>query len=127
MKTIQAQTIFGKLACRLRRLLWACAGLLLVLAPALATAQADVPVRISFPDSLFNRQFMLIADWRAYLQNKLNRRVEIVSGQKISNSMGLLYLDKLDFAWVTDYPNVHVKHGIRLLAVPLSKGQPYFT
>lgn len=119
-------TRFHESRCRLRRLFWLGLGLWLMLAPAWA-APTEVPLRIGFPDSLFHRQFMLIADWRAYFESKLKRPIEILSSTKISNTMGRLYLENLDFAWVTDYPDVHHRHDVRLLAVPLSKGQPYFT
>jgi phosphonate transport system substrate-binding protein len=50
-----------------------------------------------------------------------------VLNKRFSNTTVQLYVEKLDFAWVTDYPEVHFKSKIRLLAVPLSKGRPYFT
>ena len=117
---------FRNLACRLKRLLWLCAGMLLVFAPAWAEP-GNLPIRIGLPDSLFDLQYVLISDWRQYLENKLKRPVEFVIHRKFSNTSVELYVEKLDFAWVTDYPDVHLKSQVRLLAVPLHKGQPYFT
>lgn len=114
------------MTCQLRRLFWLYAGALLVLAPAWA-APGNVPIRVGLPDSLFNMQYMQIAEWRQYLANKLNRPVELVMNKKFSNTTVQLYVEKLDFAWVTDYPDIHLKREVRLLAVPLSKGRPYFT
>jgi len=93
-----------------------------------AWAQTDnPPIRIGMPTSLFSMQYTLIADWRAYLSSKLKRPVEMVLNRRFSNSTVQLYVDKIDFAWVMDYPDVHLRNNVRLLAVPLSKGRPYFT
>lgn len=113
---------------QLRRLLSLAVGLLLMLmlGPASA-APSNGPIRIGFPEILFSTQYLLIAEWRQYLGSKLNRPVEIVLNKKFSNSIVQFYIEKLDFSWVTDYPDIHLKDQIHLLAVPLYKGQPYFT
>lgn len=108
-----------------RRLAWLLAALLL-LAPAWA-GQHDMTLRIGFPSSLFHRQFMLIADWRSYLESRLSRPVEIVFNNKTGNTIDRIYLERLHFAWVTDYSDTRLRRDARLLAVPLVKGQPYFT
>ncbi len=108
-----------------QRLIWLGAGLLL-LSPAWGETTNRV-IRLGLPDSLFNMQYMLIGEWRQYLSDKLNRPVEIVFNKRFSNTTVQLYLETLDFAWVTDYPDVHLKNEVRLMAIPLAKGQPYFT
>ena len=40
--------------------------------------------------------------------------------------MDLLRLEKLDFAWICDYPYLHLKQEVRLLAVPLYQGRPHY-
>jgi phosphonate transport system substrate-binding protein len=40
--------------------------------------------------------------------------------------MDLLRLEKLDFAWICDYPYLHLKQEVRLLAVPLYQRRPYY-
>lgn len=115
---------FRNVVCQLGRLL--CAGMLLVLPPAWA-APGNLPIRIGLPDSLFHLQYVLISDWRQYLESRLKRPVEFVIHRKLSDTTVQLYVEKLDFAWVTDYPDVHLKSQVRLLAVPLYKGQPYFS
>jgi len=94
---------------------------------AWAAAEENAPIRIGLPTSLFSMQYTLIADWRAYLSSKLKRPVEMVLNRRFSNSTVQLYVDKIDFAWVTDYPDIHLRNEVRLVAVPLSKGRPYFT
>ena len=100
--------------------------MLLILAPAWA-APGNVPIRIGLPNSLFHLQYVLISEWRQYLEIKLKRPVELVIHREFSNITVHLYAEKLDFAWVTDHPNAHLKSQVRLLAVPLHKGRPYFT
>ncbi|MFI4939424.1 MAG: PhnD/SsuA/transferrin family substrate-binding protein [Burkholderiales bacterium] len=85
------------------------------------------PLRIGLPQSLFRAQYDLIADWQQYLQNKLRRPVEFVNSRKFADSMVQLHTEKLDFAWVTDYPNTALGDQVRLLAVPLYNGRPFFT
>ena len=95
-----------------------------------SSAQADGNprlFRISLPQSIFHMQFELVADWRQYLQNKLHRPVEFVTNRKFADSIVQLHVGKLDFAWVTDYPNAAIGYQVRLLAVPLYKGKPFFT
>ena len=117
---------FGNVRHQLRQLLWLAVGLLLVLGPVYA-APGNTPIRIGLPYSLFNKQYTLVAEWRQYLASKLNRPVEVVFNKRFSNTTVQFYVEKLDFAWVTDYPDVHLKNEIRLLVVPLAKGRPYFT
>ena len=119
---------FRSLASQLRWLLCLCAAGLFLITPAgAAPANGDGPIRISLPDSLLHQQYVLIAEWRQYLSNRLKRPVEMVIHKKPDDTTVQLDTDKVDFAWVTDYPNAHVKNRIRLLASPLYKGQPFFT
>lgn len=117
---------FCTLAGHLRRWVLLAAGLLFVLAPAWAT-HSKLPIRIGFPVSLFHEQYLLISDWRQYLENKLKRPVQLVVYRQFSTIAVQLKAENLDFAWVTDYPDVQSNSKVRLLAVPLRKGRPYFT
>ncbi|MFZ5508517.1 MAG: PhnD/SsuA/transferrin family substrate-binding protein [Pseudomonadota bacterium] len=60
------------------------------------------------------------------MQRKLNRRVEFVQRGSYRETMDLLRLGKLDFAWICDYPYVYLQSQVRLLAVPLYQGRPYY-
>jgi len=90
-------------------------------------APINGPIRIGLPDSLLHQQYALLSEWRQYLINRLKRPVDFVLHKKPDEATVQLDTGKLDFAWVTDYPNAHVKGRIRLLAQPLYKGQPFFT
>jgi len=93
-----------------------------------AGAQSNLrPLRIGLPQSIFHMQFALMSDWQQYLQNRLHRPVEFVSSRKFGDSIVQLHMEKLDYAWVTDYPNAAIGFKVRLLAVPLYHGRPFFT
>jgi len=52
--------------------------------------------------------------------------VEIVQRDSYRETMDLLRLKQMEFAWVCDYPFLTLKDLVRLLAVPLYKGQPLY-
>jgi phosphonate transport system substrate-binding protein len=52
--------------------------------------------------------------------------VEFVQRDSYRETMDLLRLEKLDFAWICDYPYLHLKQEVRLLAVPLYQGRPHY-
>lgn len=83
-------------------------------------------IRVGLTPAFLNDQHSLLADWRAYLQAKLDMPVEFVQRDRYRETMDLLYLGKLDFAWLCDYPFVFLKDLVRLLAVPLNQGRPYY-
>lgn len=106
-------------------------GVFLALALLLASlfawgAENTRAVRIGLPHVLMDRQYLLIDDWRQYLQSRLHRPVEFVIRGKDSDTLDQLRLQNLDFAWVSDYPYLRLKRQLRLVAVPLYWGRPYF-
>lgn len=105
---------------------WLIANVLLFSGSAWAESD-ERTLRIGLPESIFHMQFELVADWQRYLKNKLHRPVEFVNSRKFADSIVQLHMGKLDFAWVTDYPNTAIAYQVRLLAVPLYKGKPFFT
>ena len=122
----QGKIIFYPTAGWLFRVLMLLVSILIFSAGARADGY-ERPVRIGLPQSIFHKQFSLVADWQQYLQNKLHRPVEFINGGKFTDSIVQLHMEKLDFAWVTDYPNDMIGFQARLLAVPLYKGRPYIT
>jgi len=73
-----------------------------------------------------DRQYLLVEDWRQYLQSRLHRPVEFVIRGKDSDTLDQLRLQNLDFAWISGYPYLSLKHKLRLVAVPLYRGRSYF-
>lgn len=114
---------------KLRRLAIRClsgllAGPLLVSSP---WAQSDrKPIRIGLTPAFVHDEHGLMEEWRRYLERKLARPVEFIQRDSYRETMDLIQLEKIDFAWICDYPFVHLKDQIRLLAVPLNEGRPFY-
>ncbi len=83
-------------------------------------------VRVGMTPAFLHDQHSLLADWRDFMAASLQRPVEFVQRDSYRETMDLLRLEKLDFAWICDYPYLHLKQEVRLLAVPLYQGQPHY-
>jgi phosphonate transport system substrate-binding protein len=94
-------------------------------APVLA-GNGRQTIRIGFTPAFVHDQHALLADWRLYMEKRLGLKVEIVQRDSYRETMDLLRLKQMDFAWVCDYPFLHLKDLVRLMAVPLYKGQPQY-
>ncbi len=84
------------------------------------------PLRVGLTPAFVHDEYDLIEDWRRYLELKSGRPVEFVLRDSYRETMDLLRLEKLDFAWLCDYPFVYLKELVRLLAVPLNQGRPFY-
>ncbi|MDP2809253.1 MAG: PhnD/SsuA/transferrin family substrate-binding protein [Rhodocyclaceae bacterium] len=94
--------------------------------PCLATNENNVPLRVGLTPTFPHDQYQPLERWRLYMERKLDRRVEFIRRDRYIETMDLLRLRKLDFAWVCDYPYVHFRKQLRLLAVPVHKGRPTY-
>ena len=99
------------------------------------TALAMTPVRPAFAvnvlrvgmtPALLHTQHGLLADWRGYMEARLNRPIEIVQRDSYQETMALLRSEQVDIAWICSYPYVYLRKQVRLLAVPLYNSQPYY-
>lgn len=106
-----------------RKFLGACA--VLALSPARPALSARA-LRVGMTPAFLHTQHGLLADWRSYMEAKLDRPVEIVQRDSYRETMDMLRLEQLDFAWVCSYPYVYLKKQLRLVAVPLYLSQPYY-
>lgn len=84
------------------------------------------PIRVGLTPAFLHDQHGLLEEWRRYLEKKLHRTVQFVQRDSYRETMDLLRLEQLDFAWICDYPYLHLKKQVRLLAVPLYQGRPYY-
>jgi phosphonate transport system substrate-binding protein len=83
-------------------------------------------LRIGMTPAFLHDQHSLLDEWRDYMSASLQRPVVFVQRDSYRETMDLLRLEKLDFAWICDYPYLHLKQEVRLLAVPLYQGNPYY-
>ncbi|MCX7165644.1 MAG: PhnD/SsuA/transferrin family substrate-binding protein [Rhodocyclales bacterium] len=83
-------------------------------------------IRVGMTPAFLHDQHNLLGEWREFMATSLQRPVEFVQRDSYRETMDLLRLEKLEFAWICDYPYLHLKQEVRLLAVPLYRGRPYY-
>lgn len=88
--------------------------------------EAGKPLRVGLTPTFPHDQYKPLEEWRLYMERKLERPVEFVRRDRYIETMDLLRLKKLDAAWICDYPYVHFKSQVKLLAVPVYKGRPLY-
>jgi phosphonate transport system substrate-binding protein len=89
-------------------------------------AFAAKALRVGMTPAFLHTQYGLLANWREYMATKLERPVEIVQRDSYRETMDLLRLEQLDFAWICSYPYVYLRKLLRLVAVPLYLSQPFY-
>jgi len=85
-----------------------------------------MPLRVGMTPAFLHTQHGLLAEWREYMETRLSRPIEIVQRDSYHETMELLRLEQLDFAWICSYPYVYLRKQLRLLAVPLYRARPYY-
>ncbi|GAB4344479.1 MAG: phosphate/phosphite/phosphonate ABC transporter substrate-binding protein [Gammaproteobacteria bacterium] len=83
-------------------------------------------IRFGMTPAFLHNQHSLLEDWRHYMVRQLGHEVEFTQRDSYRETMDLLRLNQLDFAWVCDYPYLHLRHLLRLLVVPLYQGEPVY-
>ena len=83
-------------------------------------------IRVGMTPAFLHDQHSLLGDWRDFMAASLQRPIEFVQRDSYRETMDLLQLEKLEFAWICDYPYLHLKDTVRLLAVPLYQGRPHY-
>jgi len=88
---------------------------------------AETPAwRVGMTPAFLHDQHALLDDWRSYLEKRLGRKIEFVQRDSYLETIGLIRLGKMEFAWICDYPYVHLGNQVRLLAVPINQGKPLY-
>ncbi|MFH1871824.1 MAG: PhnD/SsuA/transferrin family substrate-binding protein [Pseudomonadota bacterium] len=83
-------------------------------------------LRVGMTPAFLHDQHSMLSEWRAFMSDSLQRPVDFVQRDSYRETMDLLRLEKLEFAWICDYPYLHLKDTVRLLAVPLYQGRPHY-
>jgi phosphonate transport system substrate-binding protein len=83
-------------------------------------------IRVGMTPAFLHDQHSLLGEWRAFMTDSLQRPVEFVQRDSYRETMDLLRLEKLEFAWICDYPFLHLKDTVRLMAIPLYQGRPLY-
>jgi len=83
-------------------------------------------IRFAMTPAFLHDQHGMLAQWRLYLEDHLKRPVEFVQRDRYRETIDLLQQQKVDFAWICDYPYLVLKKEVKLLAVALHQGQPSY-
>lgn len=84
------------------------------------------PIRIAMTPAFLHDQHAMLAQWRDYLETHMKRPVEFIQRDRYRETIDLLQQQKVDFAWICDYPYLVLKKDVKLLAVALHHGQPSY-
>ena len=84
------------------------------------------PIRFAMTPAFLHDQHALLAEWRGYLEERLKRPVEFVQRDRYRDTMDLLQQQKVEFAWICDYPYVMLRKEVRLMAVAVNEGKPTY-
>lgn len=83
-------------------------------------------IRIGLTPVFLDDQSAFLNIWRIYLESHLARPVVFTQRGSYREILELLRDGKLDFAWLCGYPYVRNKNHIRLVAIPLYRGEPLY-
>lgn len=83
-------------------------------------------MRIGLTPVFLDDQVSFLARWRVWLERKLLRPVVFVQRGSYREIVNLVRTGKIDFAWLCGYPFVRFRTELRLVAVPLWRGQPLY-
>jgi phosphonate transport system substrate-binding protein len=90
-----------------------------------ARAQPE-PVRIGLTAVFLDDEIRFLLRWRAYLEQRLGRKVQFLQRGRYRETIELLREGQLDAAWICGLPYVRFKSDLRLIAVPLFQGKPLY-
>ena len=109
-----------------RRVLQSLAALPVMLMTSGATRAGHGIVRFGMTPAFLHDQHSLLQDWRHYMTRYLGQKVEFTQRDSYRETMDLLRLNQVDFAWVCDYPYLYLRHLLRLMVVPLYQRKPVY-
>lgn len=98
----------------------------LAAAASLSVRAEPAPIRIGLTAVFLDDQINFLARWRAWLEEKLGRSVVFVQRGNYREIVDMVLTGKIDFAWICGYPYVRHRRELKLVAVPLWRGQPLY-
>lgn len=94
------------------------------LVPALRAEEAVL--RMGLTAVFLDDEVRFLRRWRAYLEERLERKVVFVQRGRYSETLELLRQRQLDAAWICGFPYVRFRPELQLVAVPLFEGKPLY-
>jgi phosphonate transport system substrate-binding protein len=89
-------------------------------------ARADVPLSFGLTPVLLDSDIALLDLLQAYLQEALNRPINLVKRRTYQEITALLLSGELDAAWICGFPFIQHWDRLSLLVVPLYHGKPLY-
>jgi len=84
------------------------------------------PMRIGITPVFLDNQTGFIGRWGDYLETRLGRPIQFRQRSTYRQVMDLLLGNELDFAWICGYPYLRFEHALKLVALPLYRGEPLY-
>jgi phosphonate transport system substrate-binding protein len=112
-----------------KSLLPECVAVVVAIALSLGAAAAVAePIRIGVTPAILHDQYPVMLAFRQYVETKMGRPVELVPRNSYRQIIDMVRRGELDFAWVSAFPYVYLRHyfHIRLVAMPVLNGRPTF-
>ena len=103
-----------------------CVICLAALSTAVLASPTQRPIRFAMTPAFLHDQHALLAQWRVYLEARLKRPVEFVQRDRYRDTMDLLQQQKVDFAWICDYPYIMLRKDVRLISVAINGSSPTY-
>jgi len=97
----------------------------LSVAPRLSFAKAKT-IRFGVTPAFLHDRHSVLEKWRLYLTQHIGQEVEFIRRDSYRETMDMIRLNQLDFAWICDYPYLRLQNIVKLLTVPLYRGRPAY-
>lgn len=100
--------------------------LFLILETSATLAAPPETINIGVTPVFITHKTRVLNEWRNYLEERLGHPVRFLQRSSYREIMDLLLDGQLDFAWICGYPYIRHETQLRLMAVPLYRGQPLY-
>jgi phosphonate transport system substrate-binding protein len=106
--------------------------LLVLLAMALSFEASatgpDATVRIGVTPVILHDEYAAMLMFRHYVEKRTGWAVELVPRSSYRQTIDMIKRGELDFAWVSAFPYVYLRHlvNVRMVAMPVLDGSPTF-
>ncbi|WP_332739896.1 PhnD/SsuA/transferrin family substrate-binding protein [Hydrogenophaga sp.] len=90
-----------------------------------AAAHAD-RLQVGLTPVILADQIAFLSRWGRYLGAQVGIEVSFVARESYQSILDLLWSGQIDAAWICGYPFVRFESDLKLLAVPLYRGDPHY-
>lgn len=102
------------------------AGVALGAGLVLPKAFGKSPLRIGLTPVFLDDQTRFLEGWRTYLEQAMARPVQFIQRRTYREVVRLLLEGESDFAWLCGFPYWRYREQLKLVAVPIYRGRPFY-